>query len=940
MFKKLIYLVSLVLVLSVVSSAQTVKINFQLQGAPVPAGYLPDYGQVFGDRGNGWSYGWSMDVTGAARDRNNASAPDQRYDTLIHFQLSGTSPDKIWEIALENGTYDLFLVCGDPSNADSINTLDVEGTVVTDPDGPDSYDEYTVTVTVRDGRLTIKQAPDPRVTYAKICFIDITLAIPPGAARDPSPPDEATDVLRDVTLGWQPGETAAKHDVYLGSTFVDVNTATVGAPLNVLASEGQGDTTFKPAKALEFGTTYYWRVDEVNAPPTSTIYKGEVWSFTVEPYGYPVQPVSATASSFQSGMGPEKTIDGSGLTGDLHGTEPTTMWLTAGALPQWIQYEFDQVYKLHEVQVWNSNQLIEGFLGFGAKQVVVETSVDGTTWTPVAGVPEFGKAPGAPGYGANTTVALGDVRARFVKLTIEANWGGVAPSTGLSEVRFSYIPLQARAPEPATAATDVGLDTDLNWRPGREATSHNVFFGSDPEAVANGTAPAQTVTEHSYTPEALNLGTTYYWKVDEVGPTTYPGEIWSFTTQAFGIVDDFESYTDQPGEEVFSAWVDGFDNPAQNGSVVGLATAVNGTFCDTTVFHGGAASMPLAYDNTAAPLSEATLILAPAQDWTAHGVKSLSLWFQGVAGNGGQLYVKINDTKVPYNGNAADLAKPVWLPWNIDLSTVGGNLRSVSKLAIGIEGAGAKGTLYFDDIRLYPKTPEYIAPADPGPANLLGLWAFEGNANDTSGHGLNGTLRQAQLVNSGRPNGGSAVQVQKAGYVDLGNPPVLDFGTGDWTMTAWFKTAMTGTGDANQGTIYGKGGDNTGGHRYCLIVSQNTEGVITMVVDDNVTRYDANAQTKINDDQWHFVAGQREGTTLRIYIDGTLEGTTTIPAAYNLAGTVQHNAYIGAMTDNRDGSQYKLFSGLIDDVRIYNRALSAAEVLWLAGQTTPVAQPF
>ena len=159
-------------------------------------------------------------------------------------------------------------------------------------------------------------------------------------------------------------------------------------------------------------------------------------------------------------------------------------------------------------------------------------------------------------------------------------------------------------------------------------------------------------------------------------------------------------------------------------------------------------------------------------------------------------------------------------------------------------------------------------------------------------------------------------------------------------MTAWFQTAMTGTGDANQGTIYGKGGDNTGGHRYCLIVSQNTEGVITMVVDDNVTRYDANAQTKINDDQWHFVAGQREGTTLRIYIDGTLEGTTTIPAAYNLAGTVQHNAYIGAMTDNRDGSQYKLFSGLIDDVRIYNRALSAAEVLWLAGQTTLVAQPF
>ena len=100
---------------------------------------------------------------------------------------------------------------------------------------------------------------------------------------------------------------------------------------------------------------------------------------------------------FQAGMGPEKTIDGSGLTGDLHGTEPTTMWLSTGVQPNWIQYEFDKVYRLHQLWVWNSNQLIEGFLGFGAKKVTVETSTDGTTWTPVANVPEFARAPGAAG---------------------------------------------------------------------------------------------------------------------------------------------------------------------------------------------------------------------------------------------------------------------------------------------------------------------------------------------------------------------------------------------------------------------------------------------------------------------------------------------------------------------------------------------------------------
>ena len=44
-----------------------------------------------------------------------------------------------------------------------------------------------------------------------------------------------------------------------------------------------------------------------------TIYKGDVWSFTAEPYGYPITSVTATASSSQASMGPEKTIDGSGL---------------------------------------------------------------------------------------------------------------------------------------------------------------------------------------------------------------------------------------------------------------------------------------------------------------------------------------------------------------------------------------------------------------------------------------------------------------------------------------------------------------------------------------------------------------------------------------------------------------------------------------------------
>ena len=229
--------------------------------------------------------------------------------------------------------------------------------------------------------------------------------------------------------------------------------------------------------------------------------------------------------------------------------------------------EFDKVYKLYDLKVWNSNQLIESFIGFGAKKVTIEYSADGTTWTALDNVPEFARATGMPGYAANTTVNLGGVMAKFVKLTINSTWGGVAPSTGLSEVRFSYVPVQARAPQPATAATGVAVDASLNWRPGREAGSHQVFFGTDPNAVASGTAAAKTVTDHGFAPGSLNFGTTYYWKVDEVNTVTYPGDVWSFTTQEYAAVDDFESYNDDD-KRIYDAWIDGYTD-GNSGSIVG-----------------------------------------------------------------------------------------------------------------------------------------------------------------------------------------------------------------------------------------------------------------------------------------------------------------------------------------------------------------------------------
>ncbi|HUV67209.1 MAG TPA: discoidin domain-containing protein, partial [Sedimentisphaerales bacterium] len=306
-------------------------------------------------------------------------------------------------------------------------------------------------------------------------------------ASNPNPPDSEADVPRDVVLSWTPGEHANTHDVYLGTLFDDVNDAGRSDPRGVLGSQNQTDTTYDPPGRLDFGQTYYWRIDEVNAPPDSTIFKGTTWSFTTEPVGYPVagQTITVTASSADTGQGPENTVNGSGLADDLHSDELTAMWLTAlGATgPAWIQYEFDRVYKLHQMWVWNHNGLLEPMIGFGCKEVTIEYSANGTDYTALGTTHEFARATGKVGYAHNTVVDFGGITAKYVRLTVNSNWGGILKQYGLSEVRFLSIPVLAREPNPISGATDVGVDVTLNWRSGREAARHDVYLSADEQAV-------------------------------------------------------------------------------------------------------------------------------------------------------------------------------------------------------------------------------------------------------------------------------------------------------------------------------------------------------------------------------------------------------------------------------------------------------------------------
>ncbi|MEN8128311.1 MAG: discoidin domain-containing protein, partial [Planctomycetota bacterium] len=562
------------------------------------------------------------------------------------------------------------------------------------------------------------------------------------------PADGANDMPRDnVILSWAPGDYADKHDVYFGTSSDDVADASpTEDPAGVYV--GRQDPNTLALDRLELGRTYYWRIDDVNAAPDHTIFKGGIWSFSVELFAHPITSVVATASSSEPGKEAENIVNGSGLddSGLLHGIGSVgNMWLSArdADQPTWIEFEFDKVHKLTEMWVWNSNDSLEQAIGLGFKDVKIEYSTDGIDFTTLGTTHEFTQALGTADYAHDTTIDMEGVAAKYVRLTANSNWGDILTQFGLSEVRFFFIQVQARKPGPDSEATDVGLNPTLGWRAGREAAGHDVYFSDDLQAVIDGTAPVETVAETSFGPLDLDLGRTYYWRVDEVNeaeiPTTWQGDVWDFSTQEYLVVDDFESYNDlDPADpesnRIFTAWLDGFDNPATNGSVVGYA---NAPFAELTIVHGGSKSMPMSYNN-AVGKSEATLTLTHQRDWTEKDVNTLTIWFRGNSDNAAEpMYVALNGSAVVVHDNPNAAQMITWTQWNIDLQAFadqGADLASVDTITIGLGDknnpqAGSSGTMYFDDIGLCPSQSE---PAAPVGTFSIHPWNGDGDSGTSS----------------------------------------------------------------------------------------------------------------------------------------------------------------------------------------------------------------
>ena len=275
------------------------------------------------------------------------------------------------------------------------------------------------------------------------------------------------------------------------------------------------------------------------------------------------------------------------------------------------------------------------------------------------------------------------------------------------------------SPSPSNGAVDVKPSTILNWNSGVLAASHEVYLGTDADIVkaATKTSPefkgTRALGDESYDPGKLELETTYYWRIDEVNSvhpdSPWPGNVWSFATGAFLVVDDFESYNDidppdPASNRIFDKWIDGFGTTT-NGALVGNDMP---PYAEQTVVHGGAQSLVYSYDNNL-KTSEATLTLVYPRDWTEQGVAELSLWFRGASTNTAErMFVALDGSVVVYHDNPDAAQRTVWTQWRIDLQAFtdqGIDLTNVNSITIGFgtrnsPAAGGTGTMYFDDIRL------------------------------------------------------------------------------------------------------------------------------------------------------------------------------------------------------------------------------------------------
>ena len=478
-------------------------------------------------------------------------------------------------------------------------------------------------------------------------------------ASGPNPADGTIHRNTWVNFAWKPGDLAVSHDVYLGDNFADVN---AGAGNTFRGNQSDVSLTaglpgFAYPDGLVPGTTYYWRIDEVNTAEPNSPWKGPVWSLSIAP---------RTAYSPNPADGAQSVA--------LNGSLSWTPGLGAKLHTVYFGDDFDNV----------SNASTGGTMG--ATATYSSSSL---------------KAAKLYYWRVDESDPPNLYKGQVWSFTTVGAVGSPYPANGAADAEMNAILTWTPGDDAASHQVYFGTDKE---------TLRKADVAS-PEYKGTRALGAE-----SYDPGLLPWDSTYYWRVDEVNNANanspWKGPLWSFTTGQYLLVEDFESYNDidppaAGSNRIFDKWIDGFGTTT-NGALVGNNLP---PYAERTIIHSGAQSMPLSYDNNL-KFSEATMTLTGvARDWTREGVANLSLWFRGAAANAAdRMYVALNGTAVVYHDNPAATQMAGWNQWVIDLqkfASLGVNLTNVTSITIGFGTrgnttvAGGTGQMYFDDIRLY-----------------------------------------------------------------------------------------------------------------------------------------------------------------------------------------------------------------------------------------------
>ncbi len=474
-------------------------------------------------------------------------------------------------------------------------------------------------------------------------------------ASGPKPKDGSLHMATWVSLEWRAGDFAVSHDVYIGDNFDDVDNGTADTFIGNQTATTllAGFPGFAVPDGFVAGTTYYWRVDEVNDADPNSPWKGNIWSFSIPPKtAYFPDPVNGA-----------EFVD----------PNATFSWTPGDGA------------KMHTFYI-------------GDNYDDVSNATGGTLFGVASADPGPLEAEKVYYWRVDEYDGIETYKGDIWAFTTPGAAGSLAPANGAVDVPMNTTITWTPADNAASHELYFGADADAV----ANATT------ASPEY-----AGAKALAAASHDPGGLDWQTSYAWRVDEVYPTgTVKGLVWTFTTADFIPVDNFESYDDidpPPGEaglnRIFDKWIDGFGTTT-NGALVGNDLP---PYAEQGIVHGGAQSMIYRYDN-ANKTSEATLTLVYPRDWTEGGVTKLSLWFRGASANAAdRVFVALNGVAAVYHDDASATQLTGWNEWVFDLQAFadqGVNLANVNTITIGIgtknsPAAGGAGTMYFDDIRLY-----------------------------------------------------------------------------------------------------------------------------------------------------------------------------------------------------------------------------------------------